>query len=297
MKLEIIDVRLSQLDSVDLRGLPKISDSNETTWVIPDFFPKEKESAGILFFDELNLAEPSVQHAAYQLILDRKLGNYELPANWVIFSAVNRAQDKANIYEIPAPLLNRFLHIEFEMPNIDEFTQYGLTHDFDKRVISFLNFKSNYLHKFNEKAKEHAFATHRSWEFCSKLIKGESKSDRIKMLATASVGAGVAYEFGAFVKLSESYDIHEIVSNPSKCDLPKEPDKLYSLVSSAGDYIERGKDKYRQNGLKLILRLDKEREPEYAMLLLKMVLPSRANLSGFEKYPEFKEMTRFLKYL
>jgi MoxR-like ATPase len=77
-------VRLSQLDSVDLRGIPSIKDSR-TVWMPPIFLPTE--GVGILFLDELNSAPPSVQAAIYQLMLDRKIGEYSMPEGWRIVCA------------------------------------------------------------------------------------------------------------------------------------------------------------------------------------------------------------------
>ena len=70
---ELVDIRLSQLDPVDLRGIPSV-DGDMTKWMPPVFFPRDENSQGILFLDELNSAPPTVQSAIYQLILDRAIG-------------------------------------------------------------------------------------------------------------------------------------------------------------------------------------------------------------------------------
>src|SRR5262245_26747070 len=92
-KLELIDIRAILLDPVDLRGLPRASKSGETEWLTPAFLPKSGK--GILFLDELNVAPPMVQAACYQLVLDRKLGDYELPSGWYVCAAGNRETDGA----------------------------------------------------------------------------------------------------------------------------------------------------------------------------------------------------------
>jgi MoxR-like ATPase len=71
----VIDIRLSQSDPSDLRGIP-IYDKEHmaTVWLPPELFPRK--GYGIIFFDELNLSPPLVQASAYQLILDRRLGTY-----------------------------------------------------------------------------------------------------------------------------------------------------------------------------------------------------------------------------
>lgn len=95
--LELVDIRLSQMDPVDLRGVPSIKD-DQTVWMPPVFFPKDRDSEGILFLDELNSAPPSVQAAIYQLVLNRKMGEYELPSGWRIVCAGNRVSDRGVVF-------------------------------------------------------------------------------------------------------------------------------------------------------------------------------------------------------
>uniref|UniRef100_UPI0025DB766D AAA family ATPase n=1 Tax=Sulfuricurvum sp. TaxID=2025608 RepID=UPI0025DB766D len=76
--IECIDLRLSLMDPTDLKGIPFYEkDSHSALWAPPSFLPRE--GRGILFLDELNSAAPAVQASAYQLILDRKVGEYTLP--------------------------------------------------------------------------------------------------------------------------------------------------------------------------------------------------------------------------
>ena len=73
LKIGLQDIRLAQMDPVDLRGVPTVKD-DQTKWATPGCFPTDPESAGIIFFDELSSADPSIQVAAYQLMLDRCIG-------------------------------------------------------------------------------------------------------------------------------------------------------------------------------------------------------------------------------
>jgi MoxR-like ATPase len=129
-KIEFIDLRLSQLAPTDLRGLPvAIAPNSEngnlgtSTWYPPEFLPRE--GAGILFLDELNMAPPAMQGVAQQLILDRCVGAYQVPEGWYIWSAGNRKEDRASVFEMPSPLANRFLHLEVEA-DFDSFKAYAL---------------------------------------------------------------------------------------------------------------------------------------------------------------------------
>ena len=88
---KVIDIRLSQMEPSDLRGIP-FKNGDLVDWSIPSILPNEKRHGiqGVLFLDEITSAPPTVSAAAYQLILDRKLGEYEVPVGWVIFAAGNR---------------------------------------------------------------------------------------------------------------------------------------------------------------------------------------------------------------
>ena len=118
--IPVIDIRLSQMEPSDLRGIP-FKNGAEVEWAIPSMLPNTKRHGpkGILFLDEITSAPPSVSAAAYQLILDRKLGNYEVPKGWAIFAAGNRQGDRGVTYTMPAPLANRFSHYEVDV-NLDD---------------------------------------------------------------------------------------------------------------------------------------------------------------------------------
>ena len=115
--IDLIDLRISQLAPTDLRGIP-VPAENKASWYPPDFLPTAGK--GILFLDEINMAPPAVQGIAQQLILDRKVGSYQVPDGWFIWSAGNRKEDFAAVFDMPAPLANRFIHIEVKT-SLDEF--------------------------------------------------------------------------------------------------------------------------------------------------------------------------------
>ena len=102
---KLYDLRAVLLDPVDLRGLPRISDEGITSWCVPEFLPHPQDTEeGILFLDELNAAPPLVQAACYQLILDRRVGQYRLPDGWAVVAAGNRESDRAVTYRMPSAL-------------------------------------------------------------------------------------------------------------------------------------------------------------------------------------------------
>jgi MoxR-like ATPase len=139
---DLVDVRAVQLDPVDLRGLPRIS-ADQTEWVPPKFLPSSGK--GILFLDELTSAPQMVQAACYQLVLDRKLGEYVLPEGWVVVAAGNPASERGVHFAMPRPLRNRFVHLDLE-PDLDDWSKWAVKAQVRPEIIAFLRFKPELLH-------------------------------------------------------------------------------------------------------------------------------------------------------
>ncbi len=300
-KFGFIDIRISQLEPSDLRGLPNIydddnSDGKVTKWIIPNWLPRDEKSKGVLFFDELNLAPPSIQASCYQLILDRRLGDYKLPDGWEIMSAGNTSQDKANVFDVPAPLLNRFAHLDLKVPSKEEWVEWALNHGVDSSIVSFMEFKPSYLFKFDKKNKDKAFATPRSWEFMSKLIKDNPKlsiEDK-HILIASTIGDGIATEFLAFLKLQSKINIKEILDKPEIVMNIKELDLKYSLLSAIVE-------KYREDKKTLpkVLEVCNYLEPEFAILLLRFLKSARKDfVNDVVKVKVWTELSKkYSKYL
>lgn len=226
-QLEFIDLRLSQLAPTDLRGLPVAipTDSEKgslgrSTWYPPEFLPSS--GAGILFLDELNMAPPAMQGVAQQLILDRKVGAYQVPDGWYIWAAGNRKEDRASVFEMPSPLANRFLHLEVEV-NFDSFKAYALSVGFHEQIIAFLSYRPSLLHKLN--AQHHTWPSPRSWEMASKLHSAN-------LDISPAVGRDTATEFKAFVSLYDNIPNLTLIlaGQGEQIKFPDEPSARYATT-------------------------------------------------------------------
>ena len=132
--LEFVDLLL---DPTDLKGIPFFDqENNEAVWASPNFLPKNPNSKGILFLDEINTAPPSVQASAYQLVLDRKVGDYELPKGWSIVAAGNNESDRGVVYRMPPPLANRFVHLNMEV-SFDDWKGWAYENGIESSIIAF----------------------------------------------------------------------------------------------------------------------------------------------------------------
>jgi MoxR-like ATPase len=227
-KLSLIDVRTLLLDPVDLRGLPHVNGDHRAHWATPDFLPREGK--GILFLDELNAAPPLVQAACYQLVLDRKLGEYTLPDGWNVIAAGNRDTDRAVTHRMPSALANRFVHLEFEVDN-DSWFEWAFSNDVREEVIAFIKFRPNLLHEFDPAKNDKAFPTPRSWEFVSDIIKESPASNIEYELFKGTVGEGAATEFVSFIRIFRDLPNPDaIILDPDGADVPKnDPAIMYAL--------------------------------------------------------------------
>jgi AAA domain (dynein-related subfamily) len=216
--LEFVDVRLSQLAPTDLRGLP-VPEDGVAKWFPPEFLPRS--GRGVLFMDELNMAAPTMQGIAQQLILDRKVGSYTLPDGWFIWAAGNRREDRASVFEMPAPLANRFLHLEIA-PDLDSFKRYAFARNLSERIVAFLSFRPNLLHALD--AKSPAWASPRSWDMASQLLSANLE-------IAPAVGEGAAAEFTAFEKVYAALpDLEPILHGDLERDFPEEASAKYAAT-------------------------------------------------------------------
>jgi hypothetical protein len=228
MRVPLQDVRALLLDPVDLRGLPFLGPDGRSKWAIPEFLPKD--GAGILFLDELNAAPAMVQASCYQLVLDRKLGEYTLPSDWAIVAAGNRDSDRAVTTRMPTPLRNRFVHLEFEA-DLHDWCEWAIGAGLRPEVIAFLRFRQELLNAFDRDAT--AFPTPRSWEFVSRMLDLAPDRSMEHELFAGAVGAGAATEFSAFLKtFRELPNIDAILLNPLKEPVPENAAAQYAVASA-----------------------------------------------------------------
>lgn len=265
---KLVDVRAVLLDPVDLRGLPHI-ENGEAQWCPPAFLPKGK-GKWILFLDELNAAPPLVQAACYQLILDRKIGEYELPKDAVVIAAGNRETDRAVTSRMPSPLANRFVHLDFDV-DLDDWITWGLNNGVRTEVLAFQRFRPEMLYNFDPKRNEKAFATPRSVTFLSRLMdanKGEIDFD----LAKGVTGEGYAAEFVGFMNIYKSLpDPDMVIMAPKKAEVPTDPATLYAIC---GAVAQKASDQNMKNVVTYANRLP----DEFSVLLIRDCINRDENL-------------------
>lgn len=232
MDVELLDLRLSQIDSLDLRGLPYVKDGI-TYWSPPSFLPTDMDSIGILFLDETPQADPATQKAAYQLIQERRIGDYVLPPGWRIIAAGN-----PNTERITEALGNRFLHINIE-PNISDWSIYATKINISNDIIGMLMSRPELLLATPTDQEDYAYPSPRTWEFASRIHTQHKSSLVYRELMQGLVGEGAVIELMGYVNLlSKLPTIQELAANPTGYDFSDSPSKTAALCLMVVSYAD-----------------------------------------------------------
>jgi hypothetical protein len=229
----LIDVRLSQMEPTDLRGIP-YRQEDRVVWSVPALLPDAARhgARGILFLDEITAAPPTVTAAAYQLILDRRLGEYVVPPGWALFAAGNRHGDRGVSYVMPAPLANRFTHYEIE-PHLGDWVQWAHAAGIDARVIAFLRFRPDLLFQFDPARSAAAFPSPRSWEYAHRALqKFAAAPELLPAALQACVGAAAGIELAAFLEHMDAMPDVEAIAAGTSCEVPLGLDLQYGVAAA-----------------------------------------------------------------
>ena len=307
MDAHVIDIRLSLWEPTDIKGIPYYAaNDNKMVWAAPSELPDAELAAKhkyvILFLDEMNSAAPAVQAAAYQLILNRKVGQYVLPDNVLIVAAGNREADKGVTYRMPAPLANRFVHLEMAV-DFDDWFQWAVNNDIHKDVVGYLTFAKKDLYDFDPKSPSRSFATPRSWSFVSDLLDDEGDEETTTDLVSGSVGEGLAVKFMAHRKVaSKMPNPTDILAGKVKELQNKEISAMYSLTVSLCYELKEAcdaGDKKFDDKVNNFLRFAMDNfETELVVMGIKLAITQYAlpvDPDEIECFDEFHE--RFGKYI
>lgn len=292
----VIDVRLSLWEPTDIKGIPYYNPDLKTmTWAPPAELPSDLEDTSVLFLDELNSAPPATQAAAYQLILNRRVGTYVLPDGVSIVAAGNRDGDKGVTYRMPAPLANRFLHLEMRV-DFDDWAQWATDNRVHEQVVGYIGFAKQDLYDFDPRSSSRSFATPRSWSFVSDILKDDNLSENtLTDLVAGAVGEGLAVKFMAHRKVAKQMPIpmDVLLGKVLTCNI-KEISAMYSLTVSLCyelQTLHRNKDKDWDQKSDLFLQFMMENFPtELVVMGAKLALKNfslpfnSSKMKNFERF-------------
>jgi hypothetical protein len=269
-KVAVTDVRLLLFNPIDLRGIPTSNeDKTLAVWLKPKIFHMDESAdvINILFLDEISAAPPSVQAAAYQITLDRVIGEHRLPDNCIVIAAGNRVTDKSVAYAMPKALSNRLCHLEVK-DDFGSWKEWAIRKGVNEKVIGFLTFRQEYLMRFDTTKDDLAFATPRTWEMVSNILNFVSNDVNSNYaLIAGCVGIGTAVEFRTWCAVyNQLPDIEEIFEGKCK-QVPKSTDVMYAVIASMVSYAKKHSNDMRK--IANSIAYAKKLPPDFATILLK----------------------------
>jgi hypothetical protein len=234
----MVDVRLSQYDSVDLRGFPQADKkTGNAVWYPPatlpfvgnDLFPDDK--LVVVFLDEAPDAQPAVFAVAQQLLLDRCVGEHILKPNVRLCLAGNLDSDQGLAKRLPMPLCNRLIHVE-AVNTLDDFCVYAQSQGVPSVFIAYWNFRSEMVNTYDIKKTQAIVATNRTWFAAVDIWQDRRLEAPIKEAAMiGAVGEGPAIDFLAFVDVWQALPhIDKIVKDPEGTPVPEELSIKYATA-------------------------------------------------------------------
>ena len=245
-----IDVRLAQREPVDIRGLP-VPGPDGVKWLVASEWPRDPNSRGIILFDEITAADRSLQVAAYEFILDRRLGElYKVPDGWYICAAGNRTEDRAVSTTMSSALANRFLHVEMQ-EDVESWIAWARTHEIHPSVMGFIRYRPGYLFKQEGENLERGWPTPRAWERVSRMIDvfGLEDMSLLRKVVYGLVGNRAGVEFMEFHKINETFDdVLEMMRDPERpVKVPDAADRKYAFCAAMTYLVWRGKDEEEES--------------------------------------------------
>jgi hypothetical protein len=288
----LVDLRLTTIEPVDIRGAIYADDVQQrTVWFPPEFLPSRDEPAGILFLDELTAADQRLQISAYSLILDRRVGHYELPDGWQVVAAGNAAFHGAVSHDMGTALADRMFHFNVQTA-IDAFLAHAVAHDFAPEVMAYLKVRPDKLDDTESQlANDHLVgASPRGWEDVSSVLRSKLSEPAKRVFVQGRIGAANAAEFfGVLREIQAGADVVQLLAAKRGADtvalLPRTLDALYGLVY--GLLAAAGDERHLARALEIVEQLPEARGPvplplREAQTLAMELLLHKALASGFE---------------
>ncbi|HHH19167.1 MAG TPA: MoxR family ATPase [Campylobacterales bacterium] len=291
--LAFVDLRLSLLDPTDLKGIPFFDkEKHEAVWASPNFLPSVPDSKGILFLDEINTAPPSVQASAYQLVLDRKVGDYELPDGWSIVAAGNNESDRGVVYRMPPPLANRFVHLDMEV-SFEDWKVWAYGAGIESSIIAFLQYDTTKLFDFDPTKNQKSFPTPRSWEYIDKILNSGMEQELLLEIMSGTIGNESATAFMSFRKVMHRLPNIEKLLASEEVEVEHDSQVLFALIAGIITHIRSvGFPAHEKidNALKFSLTLPKE----FSVMLVKDMQQNGINVEGSSVWEDWVEEFAYL---
>lgn len=229
MDAKMYELRANLFDPIDVRGGLKVVEMDDgtyrTRYGVPEDYPDSNyQGAVLLFIDEIVNAPKATQNALLQLLLNKKIGTYQLPPNTIIIAAGNRAQDRAAVHEMPSTVRSRFAHYTVEA-NVDDWVKWAMMNNVHDSITSFIRMRPSLLH--NTDGTDYAFPTPRTWAMLNRKL--PYMTDDFYGCASL-IGDGPAGEYLSYRAIYKDMpDIDQIIEKPGTTTVPTDTSILFAV--------------------------------------------------------------------
>ncbi|PWW11198.1 MULTISPECIES: ATP-binding protein [Pseudidiomarina] len=267
--IQLIDIRLAQREPVDLRGLP-VPNGDHVDWLLAGEWPRDPNSRGIILFDELSAADRTLQAAAYEIILDRRLGDlYSLPPGWLVMGAGNGMDDRAVSYSFSSALANRFCHLELQ-PNAEQWCLWAREQGLHSAVIAFLKYAPQHFFMLDENS-ERGWPSPRSWERVARLLSSSTGLNRhqLRIMVNGLIGPAAAVPFFGFWELEDELpNVNDMLLGKIPVSVPKRSDATYLFCAAITEQLWRGDKSQRAQRLNVFFEISLRLNSDFATMLM-----------------------------
>jgi MoxR-like ATPase len=273
----VVDIKLQSVGDISkLTGIPIIVNGNRNDhkifWELPSFLKvlTKEEANGVLFLDEINMASPSLQSTTFELLLQRKIGEWKINDNILLIGAGNNLDINISANPIPKPLINRVVFLNFEGFEVEDWLKWAINKQLDERIIAFVKLFKELTVDSEEELE--TSTRPRSYEILSDLIKGEDDLNYIELVANGTLHKSTAVKFIEFVKLMNKLDYKEYIREPSK--FSREDGQVkYAIITLIAKNVN---DIEKKDLLNFVTQISST-DGEFALLLLSL-LKTKAEL-------------------
>lgn len=231
--LEVRSLLGTQIAPEDVSGIPRII-NERSVFCPPRVLLPENPEPFCLFLDEFPAAAPDVQKALYALLLERRLGEHELPKGTWVVAAGNRQEDRALVRQMSSALVNRTFQLQIKA-DVKEWLIWAEKNNIREEIISFITFLPEALMR-DVPAEPLPFSTPRAWASLSSAMDlaskaGLLKQEIIRILSFGRVSASDAAIFSSLTK-TQINDLKPIVDYIEKPTLlPTDKSALWFILN------------------------------------------------------------------
>ncbi|MFM7109884.1 MAG: hypothetical protein ACKO26_01985 [Planctomycetota bacterium] len=270
--LELVDIRLAQRDPADVAGVYFPDDKRtQLNLLAPDWVAKAVSKPVLVFLDEINAAVTKLhQAAAYQIVLEHRVGPFQFHKGTVVLAAGNLEEDNAIVTPLSSALSNRFAHFRLRV-DTKSWVEWGSDNGIDGRILGFISARGAEL--LYQNTGEDAFPSPRTWEMAARVI-GNAEPGQVRRILASCVGVAAAIDFESWLAIYGRVDPAAIVRRGQKIDFGKgdglEPSFRYAAIFAVASWVVEQSDLGAKEIDNLVAFLaSRGLDPEYQLLCLR----------------------------